>query len=826
MGRSNYLQNNFTAGELSPRLSLRSDLVRYKNGLKTLLNGLVLPFGGVTRRTGTKMVAEVKDSSSETRLIEFQFSKDTSQNYIIEFGGSYIRFFKDGEQIREAAKTITGATQADPVVVTTSAAHGYSNGDAVYIDSVGGMTELNRPTSEYRVANVTATTFELQNIDGTDIDGTGFTAYTSGGNVQKVYEISSPYSASEVMDIQYRQSADIIYLVHRDYTERQLTRTGDTAWTLTLTDFIDGPYLDQNVTATTLTPSATSGTITFTASATTGINGGDGFKSTDVTRYFRFQDAASTWHWIQITNFTSTTSVDGTIEGSTSPLSSTAARTQWMLGAWSDTTGWPSSTTSYENRAIYAATNEQPDTVWGSALDGYQDFTPGTAADDPFAFTLASAQLNEIKWLVPRDALRIGTTGAEWEMFGDANTVITPTNVTANASTYIGSSSVLPVNAGQATLYWQRSNKRLRELLFNFEADGLIGNDISILSEHLTRGGVETMTYQAEPHGIIWIAKTNGDLLGLTYLKEQEVIGWHLHQLGGTDTKVKSLATVPISGQDRTWMIVERTINGSTRKFVEYLDDTFIDKNIKQANFVDSFITYSGDTPAANLTLSATTGTGITITASASVFAAGDVDKHIRTSAGKLVITGYTSGTVVTGNVAVDFTSTSITSGDWTLSSDTIEGLHHLEGETVSLLADGGTHPTETVTDGKITMDRQGTDVVVGLGYTTDVESLDLDTASQLGTAQGNKARITDITVDMFESVGLKLGSDSDSLREIDFRIPSDPMGEGLPLFTGFKQVRPNHKWKRGATIFMRQSQPLPMTILGYTAKVTVSDAS
>ena len=190
MAKTTISFTNFTAGELSPRLDGRTDIGKYFNGSKTLENMVVHPHGAATRRPGTKFVHEVKTSANATRLVPFEFS--TTQTYILEFGNQYIRFYKDNGIITESDKTITGITQANPGVVTISS-HGYSNGDHVIITGVVGMTEVNGKT--FKVANKTTNTFELQDVDGNNVDTSGYTAYTSGGIANKIYYRITPLNA-------------------------------------------------------------------------------------------------------------------------------------------------------------------------------------------------------------------------------------------------------------------------------------------------------------------------------------------------------------------------------------------------------------------------------------------------------------------------------------------------------------------------------------------------------------------------------------------------------------------------------------------------------
>ena len=203
MARVSTIVTNFQAGEFSPRLEGRIDLQKYNSGAQKLENMLIFPQGGVTRRPGTKFAGQSKDGG-KVRLINFEFSDE--QAYVLEFGANYIRFFKDGGILTEATKTITGATAANPVVITSSS-HGFSNGDRVFISGVAGMVELNN--REFTVANQTTNTFELSGINGST-----FTAYSSGGTAGKIVEVTTTYSVTEIFELNHVQSADVLFLAH------------------------------------------------------------------------------------------------------------------------------------------------------------------------------------------------------------------------------------------------------------------------------------------------------------------------------------------------------------------------------------------------------------------------------------------------------------------------------------------------------------------------------------------------------------------------------------------------------------------------------------
>lgn len=222
------IQPSFAKGELSPALFGRVDTAAYQVGLAKAQNCIIHTFGGASRRPGTRFIGPVADHGYAPRLIEFQFK--TTDNYILEFGDLYMRVIRNDGHVTEPPVTITGATQANPVVITAPA-HGFSNNDEVFISGVGGMTQLNQ--NRYYIANVTTNTFELTNqITGTNIDGTSFGAYTSGGTVAKIFEIVTPYAQADLFELNFTQSADVMTIVHRNYRIRELKRFDHDDWVL------------------------------------------------------------------------------------------------------------------------------------------------------------------------------------------------------------------------------------------------------------------------------------------------------------------------------------------------------------------------------------------------------------------------------------------------------------------------------------------------------------------------------------------------------------------------------------------------------------------
>ena len=576
----------------------------------------------------------------------------------------------------------------------------------------------------------------------------------SGGSP---YEISTPYLTAELFDIKFAQSADVMYITHPNHKTRKLSRTGHTSWTLSEVDFTNGPYLDTNTSTTTFTTSAhTVGTgRTLTASAITGINNDTGFQTTDVGRLVRFRDGYG-----EITARADTLNV--TIEILVD-MGSTSASTDWNLGAFSDTTGHPSCVSFFEQRLVFAATLSQPQTVFFSKSGDYENMDAnigGTVADDDaIIYTIASNQVNAIRFMAAGRTLIIGTAGGEFTVSGGGdNDAVTPTNILIKKQSNHGAANIDAVAVANATLFVQRAKRKIRELAYNFDVDGYIAPDLTILAEHVTDGGIVEMAYQEEPLAIIWCVRNDGELVALTYQREQQVVAWHRHVFGGAfgsgNAVCESVAVIPTEDSEyELYMIIKRTINGATKRYVEYLNTFDFDETDNTSfNFLDSQLSYSGS-PAT-----------------------------------------------------------------------TISGLSHLEGLTVSILADGATHPDKTVSSGSITLDRSASDVKIGLGYTSLLKTMRIDAGAQNGTSQAKTKRIYEVTARLYESVGVEIGPDLDNMERVPFRKSSDPMDQGIPPFTGDKEVEFRGNYDTDGFMIVRQTQPLPLTILSLYPRLVTND--
>ena len=844
---------NFTAGELSPRLDGRNDLSKYAAGCSNLQNLVIYPHGAAARRPGTTHVAEVTDSSKKTRLIPFEFS--TTQTYILEFSNLKIRFFKDNGAILEGNKTITGITQANPAVVTSNS-HGYSNGDEIKITSVVGMTEVNN--KRFLVAGVTTNTFQLTDKDGDNINSSGYTAYSSAGTANRVYTITSPYLEAELFDIKFAQSADVMYITHPNHEVEKLSRTGHTSWTLTDVDFTNGPFIDVNTTSTTLTPaSAGVGTgVNITASATTGINDDQGWLATDVGRQIHFNGG-----YAVITARTNSTVAVATI---TTAFTNTNAITAWYLGAFSDTTGHPSCVTFFEQRLVFAATLSNPQTVYFSKSGDYENMDAnigGTVADDDaIIYTIASNQVNAIRFMSATRTLIIGTAGGEFAVSGGGDdSSVTPTNILIKKQTNNGGANVDAVAVGNATLFLQRAKRKIRELAYNFDVDCYSSPDLTILAEHVTSGGITQMAFQGEPLSILWCVRGDGELAALTYQREQEVVAWHRHIFGGrfgaatiTVTDYANIANgsrLVLTKSDGTTTTFTSATSSTTGKFHTVTSNNQTATNLKTLIDADSDFTATVSTNVVTVTETSPSSTGFL-----TIKSVDDTTKLATTDQGKAVcesvaviptddseyqvwvivkrtVNGSTRRYVEYLNV-FDFDETDNTSFNFLDSAlsysgtaaTTFTGLDHLEGQTVAILADGATHPDKPVSSGSVVLDRSATNVKIGLAYNSILKTMRIDAGSQDGTSQGKTKRIYEITARLYQSVGVEVGPDLSNMERIPFRTSANPMDEGIPVFTGDKEVEFRGNYDTDGYIIVRQTQPLPFTILSLYPRLVTND--
>ena len=283
---------------------------------------------------------------------------------------------------------------------------------------------------------------------------------TSGGSA---YEIATPFTESMLYEIQFTQSADVMYIVHETLEPRKLSRTGHTSWTLTTVEFQNGPYLDANESSVTFTSSASGvGTgRTLTASASTFVCSPNetGFHTEDIGRSVKLNDG-----WGIITGYTSPTVVTWEIK---QDIGSSSASTDWALGAWSEHTGYPKTVTFFEQRLIFGGSTAYPQTIWASESGFYEHFHAGDGSPaDSFIYTIAANKVNTIRWLAPARDLIVGTAGGEFKVGRPTGEPLQPDNVQITQQTTYGGYNTQPIQIGNSILFVQRQRKKIREFAY------------------------------------------------------------------------------------------------------------------------------------------------------------------------------------------------------------------------------------------------------------------------------------------------------------------------------------------------------------------------
>ena len=855
--RSDHLQTNFTAGEISPEMLGRSDIARYNNGASKVRNMVVRPHGGVAHRPGTSLVGLTKYGTEQVFLYRFEFS-DT-QAYLLEFGRLYIRIYKDDGLLTSggfAIEVVTPYTDVDWDRLTFSQSADtlfithpdhqprlltrYSNTDwrmslyeatdgpymgKVFTDVtltlsnvaatavvtlnvapvtaviVGNYIEF-REEGEWRLGKVAAggvtstTQFTVEYFLNV-LRPVGYSTFSSSDTAAS----SSPSKVSPYVKISYVAAGPPLYTISADhdgvfnnydvgkYLRATTPANASPAWfLLTLfygvassvqsmqgtTDLVRNNLIAASTFATLDTNGCVgtleSKSITATVTASSAL-----FVSTDVGRHIRLNYSGD-WCWCKITGYTSSTVVSVSMESdpaydpnqrdsrSASNLLFTEPRifnngvtSDFKMGAWSDSTGWPSHSKFHQDRLVFARTEAEPQTFWLSGTGDYYNHAvsqlDSTVLDtDAITATLLSAESSEIVWVSPGPVLLIGTVSEEWQIrpaSSSINDALTPTNTRAISQSPIGAKPGSgATRIENSVVFIQRHGFKLYEMSFNFQVDGYETNDLTIISEHiLAEGGVGlTMALQKQPHQLLWIVTTSGKLACLTFEKKQDVVGWSFHDLGGCVESAVALPDVT-KNQDSVYFSVCRVINGVEQRYIEKLERAYDPRRMVRADVIltDSTITYTG--------------------APATV----------------------------------------------------ISGLSHLEGEDVDVVADGAYVGSHTVVSGALTLEVAAQKVHVGLPVLAYVETLPPQGQGVAGTTAGMLRTPTSAALLLSSSAGVYYGQDLDTTYRLgtgaDFVY-----GDAPELESGWKVVPLMHASSRSGTIVFKASQPYPVTILAYAS--------
>jgi hypothetical protein len=637
---------------LSPLLDGRVDVAKFANGCRVMENFIPTIQGPAMRRAGTRYVAAVKNSANRTWLRSFEFS--TTQSYVLEFGDYYLRFYTNhGQLLCGTPAAYNGATAYAIGDLVVSGGTNYyciaaTTGNAppntsYWYALTGSIYEIPTPWPASAMTDATDGTFTISMAQSGDVIYMAHPSYP----LQKLSRYASTkwtLAAVVLANGPFKtQNSDRTVTMYASATSGSgVTLTASSA---VFSAAMVGSYVDLEPadlsaikpwTAGQETSSnpvntyrrsdgktyqcTTNGTPTAGKVWRTGpdkpihtygtVADGDGssINGTNVERQgfdWLFVDAG--YGYVKITGYTSATQVTVTVMGNwplpQGVVGSTKATFRWALGSFSGVEGYPSRVTFFRERLTLAKSQ----TIYFSVSADFENFASKddsgqVVADRAIQVTIASDEVNTIQWLSPAQALLIGTSGGEFACAENSSSeAFAPGNVKIEQQTSEGSRSVHPVSVGYSTLMVQRSGRKVKELSYSFQQNGYTSTDLTALADHITINGIQQTTWHKEPYVAMWAARGDGQLLGFTFNKEQDVVGWHRHIMGGAfgsgAAVVESVEAIPSPTGDRDdlWLIVKRTVNGSTVRYVEYLEREYRDGDTQASCFyVDSGATYSG----------------------------------------------------------------------------------------------------------------------------------------------------------------------------------------------------------------------------------------
>ena len=868
MAKSSAPFTNFTAGELSPKLDGRTDLNKYYNGCKKLQNFLTFPQGGVTRRPGTEFIASAPtpSASSSVRLIPFEFNVE--QTYVLEFSNLKFRIYKDGaivgggtpievtteytaaqlaglkftqsadimyivhpdhkpKQIARTSDTSWTITNIEfrrgpfldsPIdstkvladgrtgTVTITASATSPDSSAIFSsDDVGRLIKLHDGYAEIAsfvsTSEVTATVLENEDFreelmpaytastisfhegdpDATGLSHNDFIEDSAGNFLDEGFKVGMRISASGSSDLNiktWHTSAGANEVEVETYTPHNLINgdlvefngVTDTGFNATYPSGGGAVDLNEDVFEVSFDPTATDADVKFelrdpkTRGSISVAGGSSTPSSGTLVNGNNFSGALIVAATDSILTLSTSNDVHFQNEGTSITLTGDlVADDEYQLGAFSDTTGYPACIAFFEQRLVFANTTAEPQTLYFSVSGDYTNFTAGVADDSALIYTIGSNQVNVIRYLTSSRVLLVGTSGGEFAVrAGSVDAPITPLNTQIKQQARYGSADIQPLAIGATALFVQREQRKIRELVYNFDTDSYIAPDMTLLAEHITEGSIKEMAYQQEPNNVVWCVLENGKLVAMTYRREEDVVAWHEHILGGRLSTafpygfVESVAVISSAnaGEEEVYLSVKRDIDGDERRQIERLKPIDFGSDIEDAFFLDSGVTK--DTYPSTFTV--------------------------------------------------------------------LDGLDHLDGETVSILADGAVHADKTVSSGSVTLDRAVTKAHAGLPYDSILQTMRIEAGGTEGTAQAKNKRISDIDIRVLNSVGAKIGPSETDLDIIPFRDSAMSMDNPVPLYTGDKFIEFPSGYNNDGFVVVKQDQPLPLTILSIYPRLQTFD--
>lgn len=626
------------------------------------------------------------------------------------------------------------------------------------------VREVKDSTKKVRLIPFTYSTTQTMVIE---LGAGYFRFHTQGATLMNgsvPYELANGYAEADLFDIKFVQSADVLTMVHPNYPPAELRRLGALNWTLTNINFTSPISPPGGVTASPTSPTtgnAVTMTYVVTATAADGVSESAPSSAATCSQNIYATGNYNTISWSSVSGaslysvyklqgglygYIGHTAGNSIVDDNISPDLGKTPPT--YDDAFSGAGNYPGAASYFEQRRALAGTINKPQNIWmtKSGTESNMSYSLPVRDNDRIAFRVNAREANTIRHIVPLTQLLILTSSAEWRVTSLNSDALTPSTISIRPQSYIGASNVQPAIVNNTLIYCAARGGHVRELAYNWQANGFITGDLSLRAPHLFDNyEIADMTFTKAPQPVVWLVSTSGKLLGLTYVPEQQIGAWHHHD---TDGVFESCAVVAEGSEDVLYCLVRRTINGVSKRYVERMASRLFAAQA-DAFFVDCGLTYSG-APATN-----------------------------------------------------------------------ISGLGHLEGKTVSVLADGAVHPQCVVTGGAITLQRASSKVQVGLPITADLQTLPIAAQIDGSLGQGRMKNVNKAWLRVFNSGGIFVGPDVDNLTEVKQRT-NEPYGSPPSLVSKEIQVNVLPSWDDSGQVFVRQADPLPLTLVSLTLEVAL----
>lgn len=751
----------FTTGEVSPDVSSRFDLEQYKSALLEAENVVIRPYGAVAKRQGSQYVGQVKYSDKPTRL--FEFTTNTNNSFMLEFGDKYIRVWNYG--IYTGIEVTTPFTSDILFDLNCN-----QSGDVMFICS--GKYPI-QTLSRYSDTDWRMSTYKLteQPYDEINTDN-GHTLTVNGDTITSIKDLFTQDMVGSVIQIAYyveavhtKSAGEVVEKrVHRgllpiliektynniNYNVENYSTDTELSWKFTTHGTWEGTVkiqISNNDGQTWKDYRTYTSKNDYNVTDTGKIEAGARLKYVSDIKSGSVNCDLSIMPFTQygIVEIKSVTDAKNAKVNVLNGIKEGEPSYQWKLGSWNRGRGYPKLCTFYQDRFVVAATDSKPNFIWFSRTGDYPNFgvekVEGTITDDS-AITLPviNRKMCEIRHLVPANDLIILTSGNEWIVRGDKT--ITPTNCNLKTQTQRGALSCEPQFIGNRCVFVQERGGTVRDMGYSYESDNYTGQDLTLFVKTLVKGHVAvTSAYAQDPDSIIYYVRDDGQLNCLTYIPEQKVYGWSHFVTNGKYRYVESVAE---GEQDTIYFVVDRVINNKNVKCIERSIPLYTEDNSDV--FLDCYVK-------------------------------------------------------VANSIKTDYINAP-----------------HLVGQMVDIVVDGQQMPSREVPPtGVIKLDGKANVITVGLPYTTKIKIPSVEQQINDGTLQGRVATVSRVVLRMYKSFGGKVGRTFDRMDDITL-----PPNE---LFTGDKPVilpKMGINYSTDTSICIKHSDPFPFNLLSITRIVEI----